>query len=168
MSMGNLYMRSGKYKLAEKEFLEAWDLEPIDYGPVLALIELYQIYKFKGPIDNFLTKVRERGVFITPDKSFEIAKLYAEIDNYERARHFSNIAYKSNIEPEASKAFYLKSIEMLNRKKINHYLFVIKNFIELKKFKMAQDIYEVATLEFPNSRELLDLKNNLPSTNGEN
>jgi len=168
MSMGNLYMRSGKYKLAEKEFLEAWDLEPIDYGPFLALIELYQIYKFKGPIDNFLTKVRERGVFITPDKSFEIAKLYAEIDNYERARHFSNIAYKSNIEPEASKAFYLKSIEMLNRKKINHYLFVIKNFIELKKFKMAQDIYEVATLEFPNSRELLDLKNNLPSTNGEN
>ena len=168
MSMGTLYVRSGKYKLAEKAFLEAWDLEPIDYGPVLALIDLYQIYKFKGPIDNFLTKVRERGVLVTPDKSFEVAKLYAEIDNYERARYFSNIAYKSNIDPVASKAFYLKCIEMLDRKKINHYLFVIDNFFELKKIDVARELFDVAILEFPNSKELLELKKKFSSTNNGN
>ena len=57
---------------------------------------------------------------------------------------------------------------MLDRKKINHYLFVIDNFFELKKIDVARELFDVAILEFPNSKELLELKKKFSSTNNGN
>ena len=161
MSMGSLYYRFGHYQLAEKSFLEAWELEPSAYGPISSLIDLYQLYKFPGKIDSFLSKVIERKIIITPDKSLDIAKLFDDIEDFYNAKYYAGIAFKMNVNKEESQQLYQRSTENLVRAKVKHFIFIIKDFEKNKKFNEAKDLLKKAFIEYPNSSELVKLSHEL-------
>lgn len=161
MSLGFLFFKNDKYVKAEKSFNTAWEIDPTSYEPVTALIELYQHYNHLGKLSQFLSKIEDRKIPITPDRALEVANLYFSVNNFEQAYEYAKMSFVAGVKAQESQNF----MKVINEKSSNqlelNYIQVISILFKKNNRSHALKLLESAMLEFPNSIKLKEIKENV-------
>lgn len=116
-SLGTLHMMAGQLDLAERQFTEALELSPGNYG---TFYNLTQVKRFKeiDAIVSRMQQVADRSDLEPIDReliSFGLAKVHNDLGDYEKAMHYclqANAAAQGFYDPKAAE-IYLKGVKRL-------------------------------------------------------